>query len=781
MPRPQGPLDPTEGVMQQFAADLRRLREQAGNPGYRELARHAHFSAAALSTAAAGKKLPTLAVTLAYAQACGGNRAEWETRWHTVAAELAPAEQQELTEAHGSPYVGLASFQPHDADRFFGREHLVEELTHQVNERRFTAVFGPSGSGKSSLLRAGLIPALSADHADWPVVLLTPGEHPLAECAAHLARLLHTPASTVLADLTADPHHLHLAIRQALIEHPKTVDLLLVVDQFEEVFALCPDTSERRQFIAALLAAAQASTSRTRVVLGVRTDFYGNCAHHPDLVEALRDGQTLVGPMHAEELRAAITRPAARAGLSVEATLVATIITEMLGRAGALPLMSHCLVETWRRRRGTTLSLAGYHASGGIDSAVAQTAERTYTALTTDQQHAARDLMLRLTRLGDNTEDTRRRIPTNELDHDDPAVAHTLDAFTRARLLTVGENTIEIAHEALIHAWPRLRDWLTDDRDAIHTHHRLTDATRIWESLDRDTGALYRGVQLATAQAWHTRRRTTTLTTSEQDFLTASLTAHAQERRTRRRGASLLVALAAAVTVLAGVTVAASINAAQHPPDSTALSRDSHTATATARRTIPVSVVDARAAALTRQLSDAHLAILSSRAFTVTALADSAARFGHPVPPLEFVVDPGKVDNSLTIDGVPQPNTNPYIATASLVATGTTDMLDISITHVQRGAHLTCQFEGSGYVEYECAVQILSDGTQVKTFEAASGGVPGTTNIGHVIATFMEAIRPDGTYTTVQDITPGANNPDLTTAPLLTSHDLVSVATVFTY
>jgi WD40 repeat protein len=571
MPRPERPLDPGGGVVQRLAADLRALRERAGSPGYRELARRAHFSATTLSDAAGGQKLPSLAVTVAYARACGGDQEEWEARWRAVAAEeLAPTELEVGDGETGAPYVGLTTFQPEDADRFFGREELVDEVVNFLTERRFMSVFGPSGSGKSSLLRAGVIPAVSQRSADnghlWPTVLFTPGERPLDECATHLARLLGIPAGSVLADLTDDPRYLHLAIRQSLVDQPDEVDLLLVVDQFEEVFTLCQDTGQRSQFIAALLAAAFALTSRVRVVLGIRADFYSRCAEHPDLVEALRDGQILVGPMQAEQLRAAITRPAVRASLMVETALVSTIVSEMVGRPGALPLMSHALVETWRRRRGCTLTLADYEATGGVEGALTQTAERAYTSLNAEERHAAREVFLRLTALGEGTEDTRRRILTTELDHQDPVTTVVLETLARARLLTLGENTIEIAHETLIRSWPRLRGWLTDNRDDLRIHRQLTEATQTWEGLSRDPGALYRGLQLATAREWCTRRRTR-LTSGEQQFLDASIAAQTCEYHTRQRRARRLWILTVSLAIVACLSAATSVIAVYQRQD----------------------------------------------------------------------------------------------------------------------------------------------------------------------------------------------------------------------
>jgi hypothetical protein len=355
MGRPERPLDPDAGPLQRFAYDLRQLRRRAGGIGYRQLARQAHYSATALSEAAGGEVLPSLAVTLAYVEACGGNLDEWEARWSAVAAQLEPGDDCTEPTDTKAPYLGLATFQPDDASRYFGRQRLVGELLGRLTAGRFLAVFGASGSGKSSLLRAGLLPAVWAGRVpgsqDWPTVLFTPGRHPLEETAIHVAALRGISPGSLHADLAVNPGSLDLAIRQALAHRSPATQALLIVDQFEEVFTLCADERERTAFVAALLGSV-ADGGRTRVILGIRADFYGRCADYPALVTALRDRQVLIGPMSSDELRDAIVEPASAEGLRVEPALVATVLADIAGRPGALPLLSHALLETWRRRRG---------------------------------------------------------------------------------------------------------------------------------------------------------------------------------------------------------------------------------------------------------------------------------------------------------------------------------------------------------------------------------------------------------------------------------------------
>jgi WD40 repeat protein len=562
--RPERPLDPAAGPLQRFAFELRQLRLRAGAPSYRQLSKRAHYSATALSEAAGGERLPSLAVALAYVDACGGDRLDWEARWRAVAAELtssgeetpgrAPAETQPE-----APYLGLESFQPEDAERFFGREKLVSKLVRRISAARFLAVFGASGSGKSSLLRAGLLPAVGAGalpgDQKWAAVLLSPGAHPLEELAVRFALTGGVTPGLLHADLVTNPASLDLIVRRAVATGPAT-QVLLVVDQFEEVFTLCQDETERAAFIRALLAAASGPRSGARVVVGIRADFYGRCADYPALVAALQDAQVLMGAMSRDELGRAVTEPAAGAGLAVEPALVSTIVTEVEGRPGALPLLSHALLETWRRRRGRTLTLAGYEAAGGIRGAIAQTAERVYGQLSPEQQVTAKNVFLRLTALGEGTEDTRRRARRAELlvGPEHQSLQPVLDRLAQARLVTLGTDTVEVAHEAVIREWPRLRQWLTEDRDSLRMHRRLTEAATEWEASGRDDGCLYRGARLA---AWQVRPMEA-LNLLELEFLNASHQREARERADQRRrtrlavtGLSLALAVITALASLA--------------------------------------------------------------------------------------------------------------------------------------------------------------------------------------------------------------------------------------
>ena len=531
--RPESPLDSSAGPVARLAAELRKLRAEAGSPTYRSMAHRTGQGASTLSQAAAGDRLPTLPVVVAYVQACGGDAGEWEGRWREAAAEVA-AEPRIEDEDAVRPYRGLARFEPGDAGLFFGRGQLTDRLLELTSSRRFTAVFGPSGSGKSSLLRAGLIPRLRAPEATGPqpaaLRVLTPGEHPLR---AH---------------------------EQRLIPKDTDGDTWLIVDQFEELYTLCHDPAERDQFIDRLLAATDPG-SRLRVVIAVRADFLGRCAEHAALTAALQDGTVLAGPMSRDELREAVVSPAQAGGLVVERSLTARIVDEVEGEPGALPLMSHALLVTWHRRKGRVLTEEAYEAAGGLYGAVARTAERVFSRLTHGQAEVARRILLRLITPGEGTQDTRRPVTRAELGADGPGdVATVLERLARARLITLDHDTADLAHEALITAWPRLRGWIDTDRERLRAHRRLTEAAQAWDGLDRDPGALYRGTRLTAAEeAFTTPDARDDLTTLEHAFLNASFAARDGEQRAATRTTRRLRTLTVTLSALLAVALLASL------------------------------------------------------------------------------------------------------------------------------------------------------------------------------------------------------------------------------
>lgn len=490
-----------------------------------------------------------------------------------------------------SPYKGLAAFEPEDAHLFFGREALTATVLARLAERAagtpgVLVLIGPSGSGKSSLLRAGVLPALArgvlseGSGAKPPWLLITPGEHPVGELAEWTASLAGISAGSVHDDVLADPRRYTRVVRQALRGRPGGADrLILVVDQFEEVFTQCRDEAERRAFVEALCAAAE--DAQALVVIGVRADFYARCAAYPVLVPALQDNQT-VEPMSVAEVREAIERPARNAGLTLEPGLMEVLLADLgtgsaeaSGQghaAGALPLLSHALYETWRRRQGGELTVAGYRASGGIAGAVAATAQAIYDDLDDAGREQMRRLFLRLVTVGDGTEDTRRRAGLDELfpggpGRDSPLLARLVDA----RLVTAHESTAELTHEALLSAWPLLRTWLNQDREGRRIHRRLTLDATVWDGLGRDPGSVYRGTRLDVAREWAADpENEADLSPLERDFLQAGIEAHAAEQEAARRGLRRLRRLAGglaatlALALVAGGVAFWQRNTAQH-------------------------------------------------------------------------------------------------------------------------------------------------------------------------------------------------------------------------
>jgi|GEM_PF-802216 len=453
------------------------------------------------------------------------------------------------------PYKGLAAYQPEDARFFFGREFLIDELVRRIQSNRVMVVAGPSGSGKSSLVRAGFIPALQAGalpHSNsWRLALFTPGRDPMAELYLQLKSFApddRTPIS--IDDLLAHPGMArYLGVDQ---QQGQESPLLLCVDQFEELFTLAPE-GQVAQFITALSAMTDPAHSNVRIVIVIRADFYGACAQIPWLAERITDNQVLVGPMSRAELRRAITDPARRAGLSLENELADAIIDEAGSETGSLPLVAHALVETWARRRGNILTLEGFRQAGGVVGAISQTAESTYeNRFDAVEREATMRLFLRLVTPGESKPDTRRILGRSEIDNDPhPEVMHkVIECMTEVRLLTLDDTTVQIAHEALIRIWPRLRTWIEQSRDDLRTRQRISYAAAEWNAENQDPDLLYRGTHLLSALEW-SDRNSDQLGTLEREFLHESAETKAKaeaavaeiERRARNKRRLAMIVL----------------------------------------------------------------------------------------------------------------------------------------------------------------------------------------------------------------------------------------------
>ncbi|MFE5814035.1 AAA family ATPase [Streptomyces sp. NPDC056479] len=534
---------------------------------------------------------------------------QWQRLWERATTTAGEEEEQTPVEpptvAGGvCPYRGLASYRHEDARWFFGRERSTEALIAQLRAVEKTGglvmLVGASGAGKSSLLNAGLVPALrggvlgeKGDGAGT-VVQFVPGTDPLAELTRRIPELADVVASSADPDRPEDlqdpggPEEAGTrdtggdfahATREAVAawarrEASATAPAVLIVDQFEETFTLCADEADSRTFVRLLHAACTPADPGdpppVLVVLGIRADFYEQCLSHPELADALQHRHMVLGPLTTPELREAVTGPAKAVGLELEPGLAELIVREVSADgprgthdAGALPLLSHALLATWQRRKAGRLTMAGYRAAGGIQGAVAATAERAWSGLDPAARSAARLLLLRLVRLGEDTQTTRRRGTRRQLASESTNPGKTeesLEALVRARLVTLDAETVEITHEALLHAWPRLRDWIDEDRQGNLLRQRLEEDGHAWVASERDSALLYRGSRLEQAHSWARSAGDTFLTRGAVEFLAASV-------RLRRRTVWIMRSAVAALVALAMLAVGAAVVAWQQRDD----------------------------------------------------------------------------------------------------------------------------------------------------------------------------------------------------------------------
>lgn len=464
--------------------------------------------------------------------------------------ELAAEVRREDAPSPGlCPYKGMDFFDEADADLFVGREVLTEKLVNEVlqlvsaghsGSGRFLAVVGASGSGKSSLVRAGLVPAFRWNKisGNWPIHILTPTANPLESLAASLAPGSSIASAAVLMDdLARDRRTLSLFVKHQWKAAPGSY-LLLIIDQFEEVFSLCRSGTERSIFIDNLLTAAFDADARVIVIIALRADFYAYCAGYPTLRKALASHQEYIGAMNDAEMLRAVEEPARRGHWEFEPGLVDVIMHDVGHEPGALPLLSHALLETWQRRRGRKLTLSGYTSSGGVRGAISETAEAVFTdQFNPEQQAIARRIFLRLTEPGDETAagDTRRRATFNELvrrPEETDATLAVLKALADARLVTTCDDWVQVAHEALIREWRTLRGWLEDNREGLRLHRQLTEATQEWMETGREPDLLFRGVRLAQAREW-ANSHAEDMNAQERQFLVSSIESGEREAAER--------------------------------------------------------------------------------------------------------------------------------------------------------------------------------------------------------------------------------------------------------
>jgi len=484
-----------------------------------------------------------------------------------------------------NPYKGLRPFTEADARDFFGREGLIRRLVARLGEpgpgSRFLAIVGASGSGKSSVVRAGLVPAIRdgalGGQEDPFVAEMFPGEHPIDELEAALLRIAAHPVPRLRERLNSGSRGL---LEVVDLVAPGEAEVVVVVDQFEEAFTLTTDERERELFLESLRVAAADPESRLRVIVTLRADFYDRPLVYPRFGELLAEGTEAVPPLTPDELERAIRGPAERIGIRPEPGLVAEMIADVAHQPGALPLLQYALTELFEHRDDEQLTLAAYREIGGIAGALSARADRIYESTEPHGRRATKQLFLRLVALGEGRQDTRRRVPRGELDAldvDQEAIEGAINIFARHRLLTFDrepstrEPTVEIAHEALLGAWKRLRTWIDDAREDLRHERGLARAAAEWRGSGGDPSFLLRGARLEQLESWGA---TTDLAIGrpERGYLKASVDQRDREeheeerrrerearieRRSRRRLRGLVAVFAAAALIATTLTVVA--------------------------------------------------------------------------------------------------------------------------------------------------------------------------------------------------------------------------------
>jgi DNA-binding SARP family transcriptional activator/WD40 repeat protein/tRNA A-37 threonylcarbamoyl transferase component Bud32 len=483
-----------------------------------------------------------------------------------VVAVADPAVPFVSTEPIRNPYKGLRAFRVTDAIDFFGRDALVDELLRAVASNNVVAVVGSSGSGKSSVVRAGLIPALRAGgiprSRQWLVTDMFPGSYPFEELEAALLRVAVDRPSGLLTDLQ-ESNGLLRATKQILPGDDDT--LFLVIDQFEELFSAVGSEATRRRFLDNLVEVAADQRSRVRVVLTMRADFFNRPLDYGGFAEVMGKGMVTVGPPTRDGLAQAIAAPARAVGIDLEPGLVARVIADVENQPGGLPLLQYALTELFARRDGDTLTIEAYEQTGGVLGALGRRAEELHASLPDTAKEAARQLFLRLVTVDEGAADTRRRASQHELrrlDVDRETLELVMAKFGSSRLLSFDRDavtrgpTVEVAHEALLNEWGRLREWIDERRQELALSHRIGASTTDWLDSSGDPSFLLTGARLQQAEEWMVGTDMA-LTAEEFEFIAASReqrrAAEARDIRRRRRTILALVLVALLLSILGAI------------------------------------------------------------------------------------------------------------------------------------------------------------------------------------------------------------------------------------
>lgn len=519
-----------------------------------------------------------------------------------------------------NPYKGLRAFDEADSLDFFGREDLIDDLILRLEQdhalSRFLAVVGPSGSGKSSVVHAGLIPMMRGGamygSESWFYADMVPGNDPIQSLAAALLSVSPSPLTSLEEQLRSDTRALAWAVDNMLLH--TDADIVLVIDQFEEIFTQVEDDEVRKHFLEMIRHAVSNGMTRIWVIATLRADFYDRPLLYEGIGTLIQQRTQVVLPMTADEIERTITGPATRVGLIVEPSLAAAIVADVQQEPGALPLLQYVLTELFLMRQGNRLTLDAYQITGGVLGSLARRSDEVYQGLDDRQKAVARQVFLRLVSLGEGAGDTRRRVRRSELVAligDRSLLNQVLDAFGQYRLLTfdIAPNTrepmVEVAHEAIIREWGRLREWLATSRDDIRLQRTLSESAVEWANASKDDSFLLRGTRLSQFEEW-VKTTDIALTEAETSYVQQSVDLREREMARRRQRRNVLLAAGAVIfvvmAVLTGVALTQS-QAAQTEADNNATAQ---AVAQVARETSDANAVIAAAAADEAQIAAAE-------------------------------------------------------------------------------------------------------------------------------------------------------------------------------